>query len=144
MFRTLCTAAGLILLSSAAIAETSKVEMLSVHPETSERMVFYPELVRIEPGDTVTWLPTDKGHNVEFVKGGVPDGVETFRSGFNKEVSFTFDKPGVYVYKCTPHYGLGMIGVVVVGDEAGNLEEVRDLRVPGVAKPRAEELFSQL
>ena len=120
------------------------VAMLNKSSTTKESMVFEPSVVRINVGDTVNWLATDRGHNVEFIKGAVPEGVERFKSPLNKAVSFTFETPGVYMYKCTPHYGMGMIGVVVVGDDFSNLDTVKDVRYPGRAKKRAAKLFEEL
>ena len=45
-----------------------------------ETMVYSKKVVRVNVGDTVFWKATDKGHNVEFIKGGVPEGVEKFKS----------------------------------------------------------------
>ncbi len=77
-----------------AMAADVTVEMLNKDPDTNERNVYAPSLVQIAPGDTVTWVATDKGHNVEFVRGAYPEGVEKFRSKLNAEVSYTFTEPG--------------------------------------------------
>ena len=127
-----------------AAAADVTVEMLTKAPEGKQRNIFAPDLVRIEVGDTVTWVATDKGHNVEFFRGGVPEGVESFRSRLSKDVSYTFTVPGVYAYKCTPHLGLGMIGIVVVGGDLSNLEAVKAGRYPGKSKPRMQAIFDQL
>ena len=60
-------------------------------------MVFEPLLTTVQPGDTVTFVPTDKGHNAETVKGMVPEGAETFKGKINEEVKQTFTAPGAYV-----------------------------------------------
>ena len=130
-------------LSAPALAD-QRVDMLNKHPESKERNVFYPPIVNVQPGETVTWISADKGHNVEFVKGAVPGGVPKFRSKLNKDVSFTFEKPGVYVYKCTPHYGMGMVGIVVVGGDMGNLEAVSGKKYPGKAGKRLKAMFAEL
>lgn len=127
----------------AALADQS-VDMLNKHPESNERNVYYPPVVKIEPGETVTWISKDKGHNVEFIKGAVPDGVPAFRSKLNQDVSFTFEQPGIYVYKCTPHYGLGMVGIVVVGGDLSALDTVSAKRYPGKAGQRLAEMFETL
>ena len=93
-------------------AEVVEVEMLTKSGD--ERMIYSPKVVYVNQGDTVKWIATDKTHNVEFIKGGTPEGVEKFRSKMNKDAEYTFEIPGVYAYKCTPHFGMGMIGFVVV------------------------------
>ncbi len=135
--------AAFSVLSAPALAET-KVEMLNKDPESGERNVYHPAVISVPAGETVTWVATDKGHNVEFIRGAVPDGVEIFRSRINQDASFTFDQPGVYVYKCTPHYGLGMVGIVVVGGDTGNLDEVSGKSYPGKSNKRLKEMFAQL
>ena len=106
-------------------------------------MAFKPALVSVAPGDTVTWKPSNPGHNVEFVADGVPNGVEVFRSGFNQEVSYTFETPGVYFYKCTPHWGAGMVGVVIVGDENPDMTSLLDLKLPPLVKKRLEKIMAE-
>ena len=39
------------------------------------------------------------------------------KSKLSKEYSYTFDKPGIYLYQCTPHKTMGMIALVVVGEK---------------------------
>ncbi len=122
----------------------AEVQMLNKAPDSNERNVFYPAIVKLQPGETVYWVATDKGHNVELVKGSVPEGTPPFRSNMNQDASFTFDKPGVYVYKCTPHYGLGMVGIVVVGDDLSNQDEVSAKRYPGKAGKRLSKMFGEI
>ena len=77
----------------------------------------------VDVGQTITWTPDSKGHNVQFVS--VPEGVEKVKSKLSKEFSYTFEQEGVYLYVCTPHVpSMGMIGVVVVGESDVNLDEV--------------------
>ena len=130
------------LLSSSLFAADETIEMLN--KQGKESMVYSKKIVKINSGDTITWKATTKGHNVEFIKGGVPDGVEKFKSKIGKDATFTFTAPGVYAYNCTPHYGLGMIGFVVVGDDTSNLEAIEKIKYPGKAKAIAKELIEQL
>ncbi len=130
-------------ISAPALADQS-VDMLNKHPDSKERNVFYPPIVKIQPGEMVTWVAKNKGHNVEFVKGAVPDGVPAFRSKLSKDASFTFETPGVYVYKCTPHYGLGMVGIVVVGDDMSGLEAATAKKYPGKAGKRLKAMLAEL
>lgn len=107
-------------------------------------MIFEPALVRIAAGDTVKFIPTDPGHNAETVRGMAPDGAEPFRGGIGKEVDVTFTIPGVYGVKCLPHFGMGMVALVVVDDPAANLDTAKAARVPPKAKERFDALFAEL
>ena len=125
-----------------AFSETLEIEMLN--KSGNEMMVYSQKIAKINVGDTIIWKSTTKGHNVEFIKNGTPDGVEKFKSKIGKDATFTFTVPGVYAYNCTPHYGLGMIGFVVVGDDTSNLEAIEKIKYPGKAKAIAKELIEQL
>ena len=117
---------SLIFLSSYSFAADATVEMLN--KQGKESMVFSKKIVRINVGEKVFWKATTKGHNVEFIKGGVPEGVEKFKSKFNKDVEFKFDIPGIYAYWCTPHKSMGMIGFVVVGNDKPNLKDIKKIK----------------
>ena len=130
-------------LGGAAVA-AQDVQMLNKAPDSKERNVFYPAVVKVQPGETVNWLAKDKGHNVEFIKGAIPDGAAPFRSKLNQDASFTFDKPGVYVYKCSPHYGLGMVGIIIVGDAPANLADAAGKKYPGKAGKRLSAMFAEI
>lgn len=109
-----------------------------------ETMVFSEKVVKINVGDTVFWKATDKGHNVEFIKGGTPEGVEKFKSKYNVDTEYKFTIPGIYAYWCTPHKGMGMIGFVVVGDDKSNLDAIKAIRFMGKSKKIAPELINSL
>jgi pseudoazurin len=130
-------------LQAAGAAEVV-VEMLNRDKDANLSNVYKPGLVKIAKGDTVKWVATTPGHNVAFVAGGVPAGVSLFGSGFDKEIKYKFDKPGIYLYKCTPHTGLGMIGLVVVGGDKSNLAAVKAAYLPPLAKKRLELLLAGL
>jgi pseudoazurin len=98
--------------------------------------------VRAAPGDTIRFVPTDKGHNAESIKGMIPDGAESFKSKFGEEISVTLDKEGVYGVKCTPHYGMGMVALIEVGNPA-NLEQAKAVKQTGKAKAGFAELFGK-
>ena len=134
----------LIFLSSftPAFAADTTVEMLN--KSGKEIMVFSNKIVRVNVGETVYWKATNKGHNVEFIKGGTPEGVPKFKSKMNKDTQFKFEKPGIYAYWCTPHKMMGMIGFVIVGDDKSNLEAIKSIKFVGKSKKLASELFSQL
>jgi cytochrome c len=119
-----------------------KIKMLG---KGSEAMVFEPAFVKVEPGDTITFLPIDKGHNAETIKGMIPADAEKFKSKIDEEFSVTLTEPGVYGIRCKPHYGLGMVALIVVGTP-GNVEEAKALaaRIPSKPKAVFAELFAQL
>ena len=118
------------------------VEMLN--KLNKEYMVYSKKIVKINVGDTVFWKSTDPSHNVEFIKGAVPEGVKTFKSKLSKDVSYEFKIPGIYAYWCTPHKSLGMIGFVIVGNDLSNKEAISNVRYFGKSKKIAEELIEQL
>ncbi len=127
---------------SNSMAANVEVEMLN--KQGKESMVYSQKIVRVNVGESILWKASSKGHNVEFIKGGVPEGVEKFKSKFNKDVEYKFDIPGIYAYWCTPHKTMGMIGFVVVGDDKSNLEDIKKLRFSGKSKKLAKELFNSL
>ena len=85
-----------------------------------------------------------KGHNVEFIKGGVPEGVEKFKSKYNQDIELKFDTPGIYAYWCTPHKSMGMLGFIIVGDDKSNLEAIKLIRYSGKSKKLAPDLINSL
>jgi pseudoazurin len=129
-------------LTSTSFAADATVEMLN--KQGKESMVFSQKIVKINVGDKVFWKATNKGHNVEFIKGGVPEGVGKFKSKFNKDVEFKFDVPGIYAYWCTPHKSMGMIGFIVVGNDKSNLESIKSIRFSGKSKKLAPDLINSL
>lgn len=87
-------------------------------------MVFEPGFLKVAVGDTVTFEPTDPGHNSESVAGLIPDGAAGWKSGFSEKITVALDKEGVYVYKCLPHAMMAMVGVIQAGN-ATNLDAVK-------------------
>ena len=130
-------------IANVSLAEDATVEMLDKLDK--RKMVFNQEIVRIDPGDTVFWKATDRGHNVEFIsKNGVPDGVEKFKSKVGKDTEFTFTIPGIYAYWCVPHKTLGMIGFVIVGDDLSNLDSIKKVKFIGKSKKIAKGLIAEI
>mgnify|MGYP002634946984 FL=1 len=109
-----------------------------------ERMIFSEKIVNVNAGDTVFWKATDKGHNVEFIKNGTPEGVEKFKSKLSEDTKYKFETPGIYAYWCTPHKALGMIGFVIVGDDKSNLDMIKKIRFFGQSKKLAQALIDQI
>ncbi|PPR49323.1 MAG: Pseudoazurin [Alphaproteobacteria bacterium MarineAlpha5_Bin5] len=132
-----------LLFAHSAMAEDTTIDMLNKLEKRN--MVFSKEIVKIDVGDTVFWKSIDKGHNVQFIsKGGVPEGVEKFKSKVSKDAEYTFNIPGIYAYWCTPHKSMGMIGFVIVGDDLSNLESIKKVKYSGKSKKIAETLIAEI
>ena len=130
-----------LLASVAANAAEHEVKMLNKGAEGI--MVFEPNVVKVAPGDSVHFVAADKGHNVESIDGMIPEGAAPFKGEMNKDVTVTLDKPGVYGFKCRPHYGMGMVGLIVVGDPV-NQAQAQAVPHKGKAKQRFEALFGKV
>ena len=131
-----------LLIAQSAFAADETIEMLNKLGK--EHMVYSKKIVKVDIGDTVFWKSTKPGHNVEFIKGGVPEGVGKFRSALSKDTEYKFEIPGIYAYWCTPHKGMGMIGFVVVGNDKSNLEAIKKIKYQGKSKKIAAELINSL
>ena len=116
----------LLFFTSSSFAADETIEMLNKLDK--ESMVYSKKIVRIDVGDTVFWKSTDPGHNVEFIKGGVPSGVEKFKTKFSKDAEYTFTVPGIYAYWCTPHKSMAMIGFEVVANHKSKLEDIKKIK----------------
>ena len=133
---------SLIFVSSMAYADDMTIEMLNKRDDGA-KMVYSQDVAEIDVGDTITWVPTSKGHNVHFIAG--PDGWDLpKKSKNNKEVAITFDTPGVYLYQCTPHASMGMIALVIVGDDKSNLDAIAKAKVRGKSKKKLKKLLGEL
>jgi pseudoazurin len=138
---TIAAAFATFLLAGAAQAADHQVQMLNKGEKGS--MVFQPAFIAAAPGDTVTFLPTDKSHDAQSIKDMLPEGAETFKGKMNEPITVTFDKEGVYGVKCTPHYGMGMVALVVVGKPV-NLDQAKAVKQTGKAKKVFEQLFTEV
>jgi pseudoazurin len=114
----------IFVMATPVIAADHTVEMLS--SSNGEMMVFKPAVLKIAPGDSVTWKATNPGHNTASIAEMTPDASLEWNGKINEELKITFTKEGVYGYKCTPHYILGMIGIIAVGDNLANLDASSD------------------
>ena len=137
------TLALLTAMATPALAEDISVDMLNKRDDGA-KMVYSEDISTIEVGDTITWLPTSKGHNVEFIAG--PDGWDApKKSKLSKQYTFTFDTPGVYLYQCTPHKSMGMIAIVVVGElTQEGVDAIKDAKVRGKSKKKLKALLAEL
>jgi pseudoazurin len=127
---------------TAAFAADHQVHMLNKGPN-GQAMQFEPAFLKIAPGDTVTFVPTDKGHDTEVIAGLLPEGAEPWKGKINEQITVTFSKEGLYVYKCMPHFPMGMVGLIQVGDAAPNAEAIEGAKLPGKAKTRMAELLAE-
>lgn len=136
MFRTVVSGLALAaLIGGAAFAETFEVQMLNKGAD-GERMVFEPAFIQAQPGDTIKFIAADKGHNAEVNAGMLPDGAEAFKGKINEEIEVTLDAEGVYGVICKPHFAMGMVMTIAVGDA-----EVPDDFFKGRVPPKAKERF---
>jgi pseudoazurin len=137
----LATAAALVL---TGVARAAEVEIKLLNKGTDGAvMVFEPAFVKIAPGDTVKFLSTDKGHNAESIKGMLPEGAAPFVGKNNEDIAVKFEQEGVYGIKCLPHYGMGMVAMIVVG-KPGNVDQAKAVPQVGKAKQVFSKLFDQL
>ena len=132
---------GLLARTRAARAAEHEVQMLNKGPD-GQRNWFEPAILRVEPGDTIKFVPVDKGHNSASVV--IPEGAESWSGKLNQEIDVTLSAPGLYSYKCLPHFGLGMVGLIVVGDPSVNFDAVAAGRYPGKAKTVMSELLAEV
>ena len=114
----------LVLLSSFISAENYEVKMVNADA-SGQLMIFDPPFVKANVGDTVTFLPTDLLHNSQSVPGLVPSSANPWNGAMNEKITIKLDVEGVYVYQCTPHIALGMIGVIQVGNPI-NIDDIKN------------------
>lgn len=134
-------AAGMLAAATAA-AQAAEHEVRMLNKGAAGVMVFEPALVRAAPGDTVRFVPADRSHNAETIPGMLPQGAQGFKGKMNEEVAVTLTTEGVYGVKCAPHYGMGMVALVIVG-EPSDTAEAQAVRHPGKAKAVFGALFEQ-
>jgi pseudoazurin len=131
-------------LAMTGMASAAEVEVKMLNKGTDGgAMVFEPALVKVESGDTVKFIATDKSHNAETIKGMLPDGAQSFAGKMSQDIAVKFDQPGVYGVKCLPHYAMGMVALVVVGTPA-NVDQAKAIPQVGMAKKVFATLFDKL
>ena len=112
-----------------ASAANHEVKMLNSGAEGF--MVFEPAVLKAAVGDTVTFKATDMAHNSASIDGMIPEGANPWNSAMSQDVTVTVNKEGVYVYQCTPHSMMAMVGVIQVGGSLANMDAVQ-AKVAGV------------
>ncbi len=142
-FITLAAAGLALAMAGEAAAAEHRVQMLNRGADGT--MVFSPAVVRARPGDTIRYVPTDPGHNAETIAGMLPAGVQVTRGPMGQEYVLRVTQPGVYGIKCAPHYSMGMVGLVIVGDGSANraAAEAAAARAPNIARRRFAEYFAR-
>ncbi len=135
--------AAMTLTCQPALARQYQVKMLN--KGAMGPMVFEPALLKIAPGDTVTFVPTDKGHNAQSIPELSPVGGSSFRGTIGEPITVTFKTSGLYIYKCLPHYFMGMVGIIQVGAASNKAAVERGLtKTPPFAKIRLSKLFARV
>ena len=130
---TLFYVMSFFLISKIALAETIQINFTGDDS-------YSIEVAHIDVGDTIEWYPEHEGHNVEFLAGpnmkALPE-----KSKLNALHSVVFEIPGVYLYQCTPHGNSGMIGLVVVGNNFKNLEDIKNIQLSRATTSVLERLI---
>jgi pseudoazurin len=129
-----------LLISKPTLAADMIIEMLNKDDE-GNKMVYSEEIARIDVGDTITWVPTTNGHNLEMI--ATPNNMK-LKSKNGKEVKVTFEVPGIYYYWCSPHKGMGMIGLIVVGDDTSNKDQISKAKALGKSKKKLSKILGEL
>jgi pseudoazurin len=131
-------------MASVGSAAAANFEILMLNKgQDGKTMGFSPSFLAVEPGDTVTFIPADTGHNAETILDMIPAAAETWKGKVNEEFTVTLTEPGLYAYKCQPHFAMGMVGLIQVGPEKPNLNELMSVRLPAKAQARMMELFAK-
>ncbi len=113
----------LSILSTAAFAVNHEVKMLNSGAEGF--MVFEPAVLNVEVGDSVTFKATDMAHNSASLSGMIPEGANAWNGAMSQDVTVTINKAGIYVYQCTPHSMMAMVGVIQAGGSSANMTSIQ-------------------
>lgn len=144
MQMVVAAAVGLALGALVSVASAADFEVLMLNKGTDGKtMGFSPSFLRVEPGDTVTFIPVDKGHNAETILDMIPDNAATWKGKTDEQFTVTLTETGLYGFKCQPHFSMGMVGLIQVGEDRANLKQLMEVRLPGKAQARMMELFAK-
>jgi pseudoazurin len=142
MRKLLLSAALLVGSTVAAFADTIEVQMLNAN-DAGDKMVFSQELIRAEVGDVIRFIPTDRSHNAESVKDALPEGQEAFKGKMSSEVEYLVTETGLTAVVCQPHQTMGMVALIVVGNDVSNAQDILDARVRGQGKDKIKALVEE-
>ena len=106
---TLC----LLICTGFVNAKEHTVKLLT-QGSNGKMMVFEPMFIKISVGDTINFVPSDASHNAQSFS--VPSDKSSFNTPYGKPTKVTFTEAGAVLVKCLPHFALGMIAVVQVGE----------------------------
>ena len=116
-------ALGLSVFGVLTSAANHEVRMLNSGAEGF--MVFEPAVVKAAVGDTVTFKATDMAHNSASIEGMIPEGANSWNGAMSQDITVTVNKEGIYVYQCTPHSMMAMVGVIQVGGSRSNIDSIQ-------------------
>ncbi len=137
-------AALLALLLTGTSVSAAEFTVNMVNKDASGKpMQFEPAFLKIAAGDTVHFVPVDKGHDTESLAGGIPEGAEAWKGKMSQGLDVTFTVDGYYAFKCAPHVAMGMVGLIQVGDAPANADAIKALKLPSKALARVNELLNQ-
>jgi pseudoazurin len=125
-----------------AVAAEYTINMVN-KDATGRAMQFEPAFLKVAPGDVIHFVAADKGHNTETLEGGIPDGAESWKGKLSQDLTITLTVEGLYVFKCMPHFAMGMVGLIQVGDNAANIDAIKALKYQGKAAGRFTELLAE-
>jgi pseudoazurin len=120
------------------------IEVKMLNKGDEGKMIFEPSFIKANVGDTIIFLPTDKGHMAASIKGLIPEGAKSFKSKINKKYKYTVNEEGLYGIRCTPHYANGMVALLVVGDNVESTDFLKGKKVPKKSKVRLEAYLAKL
>ena len=127
---------ALLLSNKITYAETVQIEFTKYDTYSSE-------IAYIKSGDTIEWLPENGEHNVEFLAGPQMDLLPN-KSKINAFHSVIFNIPGIYLYGCTPHLTMGMLGLVIVDNNLDNIADIKRIELSPVASSVLNHLLKEV
>jgi len=134
----------ILLFPGVGFAKTHEVQMLS--RVNGQSMIFDPGYLKIDIGDQVTFIPTNQGHNSRSVF--VPNGMKSWKGKNNKSITVSFEKEGVYIYECSNHYAMAMVGIIQVGAPSNLIKAKKFLgnykKKFAINKNRLDEYFKKI
>jgi len=133
---------ALVAFSAPALSKTIDIEMLNKN-DAGDRMVFSQELIEVEVGDKIRFIPTNKGHTAQTAKGALPENQEGFRGRINQEIIYEVTEPGLTAIICLPHQTMGMVALVVSGGDTSNADAIRNAGVRGKGGDKLKALLDQ-
>jgi pseudoazurin len=142
MRKLLMTAALLIGSAVPAFAETIEIQLLNEN-KSGDRMIFSQELIRAEVGDVIRFIATDRSHNAQSVRNALPEGQEAFRGRMNQDVEYIVTETGLTAVVCQPHESMGMVALIVVGDDLSNAQDILDARIRGAGNDKIVALIEE-